>query len=47
MKRRSVKSKKAKVRDGKLHQSRYARKKEYLHRKKLWGFEVPEPKPWK
>ncbi len=26
--------------------SRYARKKKYLDRNGLWGFEVPAPKPW-
>lgn len=28
-------------------QSNYARKKRYLDKNGLWGFEVPEPKPWK
>ena len=27
--------------------SRYARKYKYLHVHGLWGFEVPEPKPWR
>lgn len=27
--------------------SNYARKHAYLSRHALWGFEVPEPKPWK
>lgn len=27
--------------------SRYARKRKYLARRGLWGWEVPEPKPWK
>jgi hypothetical protein len=28
-------------------QSNYARKRDYLHKHGLWGWEVPEPKPWK
>ena len=28
-------------------QSNYARKARYLKRVGLWGFQVPEPKPWK
>jgi hypothetical protein len=27
--------------------SRYAKKKAYLHRYGGWGWEYPEPKPWK
>ena len=27
--------------------SRYARKHAYCVRNGVWGFEVPEPKPWK
>jgi hypothetical protein len=27
-------------------QSNYAKKKIWLHRHNLWGFEVPSPKPW-
>lgn len=27
--------------------SRYARKRAYLTKAGLWGFQVPEPKPWK
>lgn len=27
--------------------SRYARKADYLRRVKLFGFQVPEPKPWR
>ena len=27
--------------------SRYAKKKAYLNRNGLWGFQVSEPKPWK
>uniref|UniRef100_A0A6M3JRP2 Uncharacterized protein n=1 Tax=viral metagenome TaxID=1070528 RepID=A0A6M3JRP2_9ZZZZ len=27
--------------------SKYARKHDYLARVQLWGFQVPEPKPWK
>ena len=27
--------------------SKYARKRAYCHFNKVWGFEVPEPKPWK
>lgn len=29
------------------HKSRYARKREWLARNQKFGFEVPEPKPWK
>jgi hypothetical protein len=28
-------------------ESQYARKKAYCHKNGVWGFEVPEPKPWK
>ena len=28
-------------------ESEYARKRAYLNKHGLWGFEVPEPKPWK
>ena len=27
--------------------SRYARKAKWLHTHELWGWMVPEPKPWK
>lgn len=27
--------------------SQYARKKTYCHKNGVWGFDVPEPKPWK
>lgn len=27
--------------------SKYARKAAYLHKHGLWGWQVPEPKPWK
>lgn len=27
--------------------SNYARKKAYCRKNGVWGFEVPEPKPWK
>jgi hypothetical protein len=27
--------------------SKYGRKKQWLDRKGLYGFQVPEPKPWK
>jgi hypothetical protein len=27
--------------------SKYARKRVYCFAKGLWGFEVPNPKPWK
>lgn len=27
--------------------SNYARKKIWLHKNAMWGFDVPEPKPWK
>lgn len=27
--------------------SRYARKKKYCDKHGVWGFEVPEPKPWR
>ena len=27
-------------------ESRYARKAEYCRTHGVWGFEVPEPKPW-
>ena len=47
MKRRTQQSKSKKVRDGKLKASRYKRKREYCVKHKVWGFEVPEPKPWK
>ncbi len=29
------------------HKSRYARKREWCARNGVFGFEVPEPKPWK
>jgi hypothetical protein len=29
------------------HVSNYARKHAWLSRNALWGFDVPEPKPWK
>jgi hypothetical protein len=47
MKRRSLNHQTKKVRDGKRKKSRYARKREYLHKAGLWGFQVAEPKPWK
>jgi endonuclease YncB( thermonuclease family) len=28
-------------------ESQYARKKAYCHKNGVWGFDVPEPKPWK
>lgn len=28
-------------------ESQYARKKAYCHKNGVWGFEVPEPKPWR
>jgi len=28
-------------------ESRYARKRAYLNKVGLWGFEVADPKPWK
>jgi endonuclease YncB( thermonuclease family) len=28
-------------------ESQYARKKAYCQKNGVWGFEVPEPKPWK
>ena len=28
-------------------ESQYALKKAYCHKNGVWGFEVPEPKPWK
>jgi len=27
--------------------SKYRKKMEILHKSGLWGFEVPDPKPWK
>ena len=27
--------------------SRYARKRAYCRKHGVWGFDVPEPKPWK
>jgi hypothetical protein len=27
--------------------SRYARKRDWLHAHSMWGFDVPEPKPWR
>jgi len=27
--------------------SKYAKKRAFLHRHALWGWQVPEPKPWK
>jgi hypothetical protein len=32
--------------DGGRGNSRYARKAAYLHKNALWGWEVPNPKPW-
>lgn len=29
------------------HESNYARKRKYCARHGVWGWEVPEPKPWK
>ena len=29
------------------NESNYARKKAYCRKNAVWGFEVPEPKPWK
>jgi hypothetical protein len=28
-------------------ESDYARKRDYCNKHGVWGFEVPEPKPWK
>lgn len=28
-------------------ESNYARKRAWLRRHAMWGFDVPEPKPWK
>jgi desulfoferrodoxin (superoxide reductase-like protein) len=28
-------------------ESTYARKRDYCNKHGVWGFEVPEPKPWK
>ena len=29
------------------HKSPYARKAAWLHAHEMWGFDVPEPKPWR
>jgi len=29
------------------HDSKYSRKRAYCIRYGVWGFDVPEPKPWK
>jgi hypothetical protein len=29
------------------HKSKYARKSAWLHAHAAWGFDVPEPKPWR
>ena len=43
-------AKKARKEQGQLspgHKSRYAKKKAYLTKHGGWGFDYPEPKPWK
>jgi hypothetical protein len=47
MKRRSLHKQQKKVRDGIRKDSRYKRKRQYLHKAGKWGWEIPEPKPWK